>query len=235
MQKDEVVEFIEGIKDPERLLEHCKKFHEKEPRDIAYVVSRNIISSHPNDANFILAGAKVIIISWNTARSLRLKSTDKEKLEDHILTAYKSSEEKLKELQGKRLESLDLSDNKLKEDIKDIFLEFSSKKSIGFTGASKILHVINPHVFMMWDLNIRRGYHKLHKRNHRIGDSECYFEFLKQSQEIIRAILSKRDEDDLWKEHLKFLDRSFMKAFSFSESVLKMLDECNYVRFNQKR
>jgi len=137
----------------------------------------------------------------------------------------------LEKLKGERLENLHLNDDELKETIKRIFLEFSSKRSIGFTGASKILHVLNPFVFMMWDNNIRSAYHKLHTDNHKLGSPECYLEFLRQSQEIIKTILNKRSEDDIWSDHLTFIDKDFMMAFSFRESMLKMLDECNYVRF----
>ncbi len=99
-------------------------------------------------------------------------------LENDILKAYEKTKTKFEELKGERLERLNLNDAQLKEDIKSVFLEFSSKKSIEFTGASKILHISNPHVFMMWDASIRDAYHKLHSKNHELGDGECYLEFL---------------------------------------------------------
>ena len=71
----------------------------------------------------------------------------------------------------------------------------------------------------------------MHTKNHEFGNPDCYLEFLKQSQEIIRTILSKRSENDIWNDHLTFIDKDFMAAFSFKESMLKMLDECNYIRF----
>ena len=231
MKRNEVIEYIKSIKDPEKFLEYCKKFHEEEPRDIAYVVSRNVVSRDPSNISFILAGAKIIIITWNAVRFQRLSKEVRDNLENDILEAYTKTKLELKKLKGERLENLNLNDGELEETIKRIFLEFSSKKSIEFTGASKILHVLNPFVFMMWDNNIRNAYHKLHIDNHKSGSSECYLEFLKQSQEIIKTILSKRSEDDIWSNHLTFIDKDFMMAFSFRESMLKMLDECNYVRF----
>jgi len=231
MKREEVIEYIESIKNPEKFLEYCKKFHEEEPRDIAYVVSRNVISRDPGNISFILAGAKVIIITWNMVRFQRLPKEVRDNLGKDILEAYMKTRLELEKLKGERLENLHLNDDELKETIKRIFLEFSSKRSIGFTGASKILHVLNPFVFMMWDNNIRSAYHKLHTDNHESGSPECYLEFLRQSQEIIKTILNKRSEDDIWSDHLTFIDKDFMMAFSFRESMLKMLDECNYVRF----
>jgi len=233
MKKEEVKEFIESIKEPEKFLEYCGKLHETEqddPRDIAYIVSV-YLAKHP-DIYFKLAGAWLIVMTWNVVRFRSLKREDKaklkEKLGDDILDAYRKCEEKLRKFEGKSLLDLDLDDNEIKEDIKSIFSEFSSKKSIEFTGASKILHILNPHVFMMWDASIREAYHKLHNKGHKKADPECYLEFLKQSQDIIRNILNKEIEEDLWSKHLTFLDESFMKAFSFKESILKMLDECNF-------
>jgi len=229
MKRNEVIEYIESIKGPEKFLEYCKKFHEEEPRDIAYVVSRNVVSRDPSNISFILAGAKVIIITWNAVRFQRLPKEVRDNLENDITEAYMKTKLELEKLKGERLENL--NDGELKETIKRIFLEFSSKKSIEFTGASKILHVLNPFVFMMWDNNIRNAYHMLHTDNHKSGSPECYLEFLKQSKEIIKTILSKRSENDIWSNHLTFIDKDFMTAFSFRESMLKMLDECNYVRF----
>ena len=231
MRRNEVIEYIKSIKDSQKFLEYCKKYHEEEPRDIAYVVSRNVISRDPNNISFILAGAKVVIITWNAVRFQRLSKEVRDNLENDILEAYTKTKLELEKLREERLENLNLDDGELEESIKRIFLEFSSKKSIELTGASKILHVLNPFVFMMWDNSIRNAYHKLHADNHKAGSPECYLEFLKQSQEIIKTILSKRSENDIWSNHLTFVDKDFMTAFSFRESTLKMLDECNCVRF----
>ena len=72
MRRNEVIEYIKSIKDSQKFLEYCKKYHEEEPRYIAYVVSRNVISRDPNNISFILAGAKVVIITWNAVRFQRL-------------------------------------------------------------------------------------------------------------------------------------------------------------------
>jgi len=236
MKKSEVIEYIESIKHPGKLLEYCKKYHEVEQRDVPYVLSNSTVSRDPTNISFILAGAKLIIITWNVQHFKGYQGVlRKASLENDIVQAYNATAGKLGKLRGKRLEQLDLNDTQLRDDIKNIFKEFSSRKSIGSTGASKILHVLNPHVFMMWDVSIRDAYHKLHNKNHKVGYEECYLEFLKQSQEIIKAILSKNSEDDLWRGHLTFVDKEFVTAFSFKENILKMLDECNYVRFRKDK
>ena len=227
--------FIENIKEPSRFLECCKKFHELELRDIAYVVSWSLVARNPDDQSFVLASAKLIIITWNIVQFQKLKTDIKLKLEDDILDAYNRSRDIFKKLRDKRLWELDLDDDKLKNDIKYIFHAFSSKKSIGITGASKILHILNPYVFMMWDREIRQAYHLLHNKDHEIGDEKCYLEFLKQSQMILKTLLTKTSEEEIWYKHSAILDKNFIKTFAFRESILKMLDECNYVKFSIRR
>jgi hypothetical protein len=236
IDKIEVIEYIKSIKDPQKFLAYCKKYHEIEPRDIAYIVSASTVSKDPENISFMLAGAEIIIITWNIIGGRR--RLNRKRLEEDIVNAYEESKKDLKIFREKRLENIDLDDTNIRDAIKNIFLKFSSKTSIGSTGASKILHLINPHVFMMWDTKIRGAYHKLHKR-HRSYDenqkiAECYLEFLKQSQEIIKTLLQNISEDDLWKEHQKFINKEFFETFSFRETILKMLDEANYIRFTRR-
>jgi hypothetical protein len=128
MKREEVIEYIESIKNPEKFLEYCKKFHEEEPRDIAYVVSRNVISRDPGNISFILAGARVIIITWNMVRFQRLPKEVRDNLGKDILEAYMKTRLELEKLKGERLENLHLNDDELKETIKRIFLEFFVKE-----------------------------------------------------------------------------------------------------------
>jgi hypothetical protein len=90
----------------------------------------------------------------------------------------------------------------------------------------------------MWDTKIRGAYHTLHVGHGLYGKNqevaECYLEFLKQSQEIIKTLLQNISEDDLWKEHQKFMNKEFFETFSFRETILKMLDEANYIRFTRR-
>jgi hypothetical protein len=163
-ETDEIAKYVESLKDTEKFLEYCKKFHEEEPRDTAYVVARNIVSKGQLKDSFVLAAAKIIIITWNAAGFQKLSHEDKLKLDNEILESFRNSKQELEKLKHKRLENLDLNNSEIVASIEKIFNEFSSKKSIKYTGASKILHIINPSVFMMWDNNIRNAYHKLHRQ-----------------------------------------------------------------------
>jgi exonuclease I len=232
-----IPQFAESLRDPEKFLKYCKEFHEIEPRNMAYAAAWGIISRDPDDIGCIRVGSITILSSWNAMNIMRRPYEERAGLDKDVLNAYKNSRDKLDKIKGKKLYSLDLNDEKIAENIKEIFSEFSSRKTIGKTGASKVLHLLNPDVFMMWDDKIMKEYHKEHK-NHKRGTPECYLEFLRQSQQIIGDILSKREEEELWNEHLKFLDKdivNLMNALSFRESMTKMLDECNYIRFTRNR
>jgi hypothetical protein len=182
----------------------------------------------------VVAGAKLIIITWNVVGFQLLPRDVRGRLEEDIIDAYKSARDHLQLLRGRRLENLDLNDEVLSQAIKNVFQIFSSKESIKSTGASKILHLLNPHIFMMWDERIRKAYHVLHTGHNLNNVAECYLQFLKQSQEIVREVLRGMSEDEIWSRHLEFLDRVFFETFAFRESILKMLDGCNYVRFSKR-
>jgi len=51
----------------------------------------------------------------------------------------------------------------------------------------------------------------------------------------LRALLEKTTEEEIWRKHLALLDKKFVEAFSSRESMLKMLDECNWAMFTVKR
>lgn len=228
--------FIEQVKNPVELIEGCREFHKIDPRDIAYIVSNEFVLKKPNNPYYILAGMKVLIITWNTVYFQRLKKEIKEKLEDDILSSYDESKDMINDLKDKKLETLDLNDYKIADKIKNCFRIFSNKKSIGVTGAAKALHLINPRVFMMWDNKIKSRYHTVHLsyRKRKEPIEECYLEFMKTSQEIVGSVLKKRSDEELWENHLSFLDKNFVKEFSFKETVPKMLDECNFVKFTKE-
>ena len=130
MKRGDVIKFIRNVKNPEKFLQYCKRYHELDFRDIAYVVSRSVVSRDPDNINFVLAGAKNMIVTWNIAGYQRLPRRDKINLENDILRAYEAVEGKLKMLRGKRLESLNLNNKVLEGDIKEVFREFSSRRSI---------------------------------------------------------------------------------------------------------
>ncbi|MBA7529710.1 hypothetical protein ES705_21908 [subsurface metagenome] len=232
MNGEEIKKFMNELMSSDKIIQGCKTFHEMEPRDIAYVLAREAVIKKPWDISCVLAGAKLIIITWNAVRYQRLSKIIKNALEKDIIDAYNKHKNDLLILEKERLVNLDFS--KFEGKIRNIFSSFSSKKSIGFTGASKVLHILLPNLFMMWDERIRAVYHRVHliKRH---DTSDCYIEFLKQTQQIVKEILKNIGEEILWSKHLEFIDKGFVSTFLFQETILKMVDECNYMRIRKKQ
>lgn len=78
------------------------------------------------------------------------------------------------------------------DQIVDIFCNFA--EVVKYTGASKLLHILNPQFFMMWDDAIRSRYGCSKK-------GEGYFNFLYRSQREIQEVLQTyRTEHNATKE-----------------------------------
>lgn len=237
----DVRRFVAEMKNPDKLLRGCEKFHEMEPRDIIYLVARKLILENPNSEYNILAGIEVLLLTWNAVYLQRQPESVKRSLESDILEAYRSTKNDFELLKVEKLESVDLKDLGTVNIIKKIFKSFAGRKSIECTGASKAIHLICPELFMMWDNEIKRNYHRLHPFYRIRSESleECYVEFLKTMQEVAKAILSKKTIDEIRQAYYdRFYSREPQLIHVFSreiiESLPKMLDECNYMKFKQE-
>ncbi|MEM3713309.1 MAG: hypothetical protein QXR97_07225, partial [Thermoproteota archaeon] len=65
---------------------------------------------------------------------------------------------------------------------------------------------------------------------------QCYVEFMKTMQEIARGILQQKTISEIQRMHQTLLGQSqLVQVFGrvAVESLPKMLDECNYVKFRQ--
>lgn len=233
---DDVRQFVSEMKNPEKLLRGCRKYHELEPRDILYVAAREVMLKKPASELHLLAGVKILLLTWNAVYFQRLPASIKESIEKDILEAHQKTKEDFASLSSERLESIDLNSPVRVREIKRIFKAFSGRRSIETTGASKAIHLIHPELFVMWDSRIRTNYHRLHP-SYRIrseaGD-ECYIEFMKTSQEMAKAVLQRSTMDEMRQEHtVQSKEPQLLNAFPQAalESLPKMLDECNYVKF----
>ena len=126
--------------------------------------------------------------------------------------------------------------NHYEKDILEIYEILSQIKGIEYTGASKIMHIKNPNVFVMWDNYIRgestakyykkldisvKGYWRHKKYGRKAND---YFEFLKDMQELFRYI----DFQDSTKTFAKAIDEynyinitSRIKSMQQQEKAIK--------------
>ena len=110
----------------------------------------------------------------------------------------------LKELKHIRLEEADFNDKNLSFGIAYVFDEIARcSRKYESTDASKILHVLHPHLFVMWDRSIRRGT----LGNEDLKDGKTYAEiFLPMMQseldEAVRTLIVEIETKELMEQAL---------------------------------
>ena len=118
--------------------------------------------------------------------------------------------DKLEKYRSKHLISFNIKEEKkhLIEIFNDIKNTKATSRDIGQTATSKILHIINPQLFPMWDTKIR-GKYRLYS-----GSASDYIDFMTETQRWL-------SNDELKHE---------LEAFSkrFKKSKLKILDQYNW-------
>ncbi len=171
---------------------HLKKFDELEKRGTFYPMFLNMI-----DKGFETEAFLFILSTWNFAvfryamKDFDLKNFQK------IVNELKPYFNKFKD---KSIETINFDD--YKKEITHLFDCLSKIKGIQFTGASKLMHLTIPNVFVMWDGYIRKAW------GFKKGNSEDYFDFLKKMQNEFKDI-KKRN----------------------GRTLAKCIDEYNYVKF----
>lgn len=129
-----------------------------------------------------------------------------------------------------RFESVDLKP--LKDNILDIFLKY--QKSTGSpVAASKVLHVLVPRFFVMWDNAIRAGYGCGITYDKTIVRNKTYYVFLVRTQrELQNTIQSYADSHSI----TNFIDASdaLIKDLQVERKTLaKIIDEYNFMKFTR--
>ena len=193
----------------EEFAKTTKEFDDIEKRGGFYNMAIGLINN-----NFEMEAYFLILATWNFARF-------RYAVNDFDINGF---EEKIKKLDSifNKLKDEDfrtINFDRYKEDIKKIFVTLSSIKGVEFTGASKIMHLKNRFVFIMWDGYIKGEKPKKYYNELKIvknGDwkfkryqnnPEVYFQFLKDMQERFKGINLQSNE----------------KTFA------KVIDEFNYV------
>jgi len=190
-------------------IQSTKQFNELEKRGSLYDMAIRLIKN-----NFEIEAYLLILATWNFA-CFRYAVNDFDILGFQD-TLY-DLEPHFEVIKNEDIKTIDL--DRYKAEIKEIFNKLSSIKGIEFTGASKIMHLKNRNVFVMWDGYIKGG--KLRKYYNELeivkngvweykrymNDSENYLQFLKDMKE-------------------KFKDISFQ---STEKTFAKAIDEYNFV------
>lgn len=217
-----VQNFADRLKNPDYLIEGCRKFIERERRDSIYVAALSYAQQNKDSIPRQALAAEALLLSWNEAYYRGRKGARWHLIPlvngdlQEAFQANSSALEALRETELGKLTTKDL------ESIREVFRTVASKQSIGLTGASKALNVVVPDVFVMWDTGIREAYHVLHGSRD-IDRPSCYENFIATCNEIGSALIANSER--LVSQHPSF------KQFGVRKSIAKMIDEVNYARF----
>ena len=146
-------------------------------REEIYWWSLNLI-----EKGFKLEGIFLLLSTWNFAY-FRYHLIDfkieafKKLLDDCDFEFFK---------EDMRFETVDLSNNEITDKIKLIYSSLSQFEGIKYVGATKIMHLLRPNFFVMWDTKIIKNYQKETLRGYINTSPSGYVNFMKEMQKRYR-------------------------------------------------
>lgn len=150
----------------ETLRKACKDYQRLEGRASYYDVAVEIADTHPLQASII------ILATWNVGR-FRFYASDSKTLID-LRRALKECEPLFEKVKGEDFKTAKF--DKIGDVVKRIYSILSKVKGVEYTGASKVIHLLNRDLFVMWDKDTREEY------GYYIADGNDYLNFLKDMQ-----------------------------------------------------
>ena len=141
----------------------------------------------------------------------------------------RSLEGEFQKLRGKKLFTTNLEDQEISSAVKTIYGKLRDIRYLGSpTTISKVLHLLNPELFVMWDKDIREKYRR---KNHLVRDTpEGYLEFLKEVKKFLEEVLIEYQ-----KATGKGLDEIDSELRSnYKKTLSKLVDEYNWVEAHWK-
>jgi hypothetical protein len=157
--------------DVQTLKRECENFKQYEGRASLYDIALEIIDAYPFQAVLI------ILATWNVSR-WRFMAANSQRIVDlkNTLNECKPLFEQLKNEDFKTANF-----DQISLPVKEIYAKLSKIKGVEFTGGSKVMHLFNRNLFVMWDQPIREEYN--------LGTSgSAYLTFLKLMQQKISDI-----------------------------------------------
>ena len=127
--------------DEKYFIESVNKFKEIEKRANFYDIAREIFNKYPIQA------CVIILAVWNVGNFRFVKNREQ------FLFEFKSTFEECKPL-FKQLENLDFRNtdfDAVQDIIKEIYNKLAKINGVSYTGASKVMHLVNPNIFVIWD------------------------------------------------------------------------------------
>jgi len=156
----------------ETLEKACKEYSEKEGRARFYDIAIEIADDYPLQASII------ILAVWNVAGFRFLSNEEYRETLDKLKETIDEGKLEFRSLKGKDFRTFDFKE--IEKLIKKIYSELSKIEGVKYTGASKVMHLLNRDLFLMWDSDMRKeyGYPKANEDN--------YLHYLKKMQDKVK-------------------------------------------------
>ncbi len=139
-------------------------------------------------------------------------------------TILRSLENEFAELRHQRFRTINFDEPAVSDAITRIYGKLDPLLYLGSpTTISKVLHLLNPEIFVMWDKGIRARYKQ---RNYRIQDNaEGYLQFLKETQQELREAFADRQVKN--GKSYDAIEDEIRKKFD-NKTLAKIIDQYNY-------
>jgi len=164
---------------------NCDEFSKTESRASFYEFANKIITEHPIHA------CVIILAVWNKGNFNFVQN--REEFLHNFISSYKRCYPLIEKLNTSGYEFCNVNFDEIREPVKRIYDIFSNVEGVKYTGASKVMHLLSPKLFVMWDSyingtaspkgGIKKYYKELGLRYKRYNtNSDGYIEFLKDMQ-----------------------------------------------------
>jgi len=198
------------------ILKAAKKFSQYGGADIDYTKCVDNLSRVKNlnkVSNGVVKEVIDFLVAWKCRGLVGSRSKNKEKYSSQVKSLkdalkLKKMTENLKELKKYNLKDIPI--NKKYLIIQDIY-ETIRQAGFGPTATSKIMHIINPSLFVMWDTAMRADKYYRCKS----ATPNQYIEFMKKIQNICKTLKIKQKEVKI--------------TVKRKPTLVKMIDEANYI------
>jgi hypothetical protein len=142
--------------------------------------------------------------------------------EDELCSKINELKQQLEQLnlEPKQLEQFKVNLDDLGQWIRKAFDQICSVRYVGPTSASKILHLLLPGLFVMWDKYIAEEF--------RVEmNSQGYLEFLRKSQDTLRSLMNDYRNRGLENPEYELYRK-------YGKPLTKLLDEYNWLTITRK-
>ncbi len=222
------------------IIERCKQYHEKYPDyDEAYNDYFKIRNSSKRD-NLDMPGRQEVeklvqfLDDWDCFPGENAEK-NKRTVTAKLPRVLPKAVSRLNPLKAKVRSVLTLQKCD-REVIRDVYMELAKTPQVGDTIASKILHTVDPEIFVMWDSPIKKKYAKKYAKNSKSAEfilsvGEFYYScvFLPTMQRIATKAIKQVMKEEECVSSCDDAIRWFTGNCKYSNSLAKIIDEYNFV------